>query len=115
LSLLGDGYANEASTLLRLLCLGVLFRAVVMLAISIARVRRRLRRIVAIQVSLCVGVLGIACALIGPLGLTGVGVGYLVTQVVVAAAVVGSVVRELIAARTQSPAPSQRSAAGVSP
>jgi GT2 family glycosyltransferase/O-antigen/teichoic acid export membrane protein len=115
LSLLGDGYASEASTLLRLLCVGVLFRAVVMLAISIARVRRRLRRIVAVQVSLCVGVLGISSALIGPLGLTGVGVGYLVTQLVVATAVAGSVVRELIGPRTRSPAPWRRPAAEVSP
>jgi O-antigen/teichoic acid export membrane protein len=95
LSVYGPAYAAQSSDLLRMLALGVLAKTVTTISFSLARVERRVGRIALVQGALFVLLMGLSWVLMGTLGLDGVGVAYLVTQVVVAAAVLPTVVRAL--------------------
>ena len=95
LSVYGPAYAAQSSDLLRLLALGVLAKTVTTISFSLARVERRVGRIALVQGVLFALLMGLSWVLMGTLGLNGVGVAYLVTQVVVAAAVLPSVLRAL--------------------
>jgi O-antigen/teichoic acid export membrane protein len=95
LSVYGPAYAEQSSDLLRLLALGVLARTVTTISFSLARVERRVGRIALTQGVLFVLLMGLSWVLMGTLGLNGVGVAYLITQVVVAAAVLPTVLRAL--------------------
>ena len=95
LSVYGPAYAAHSSDLLRLLALGVLAKTVTTISFSLARVERRVGRIALVQGVLFALLMGLSWVLMGTLGLNGVGVAYLVTQVVVAAAVLPSVLRAL--------------------
>lgn len=92
LSVFGSSYAENSSTLLRLLALGVVAKAVTTLFFSLARVERRVGRIAVVEASRLVLLLGSAWWLMGELGLVGIGVAYLVTQFLVAAVLVPSIV-----------------------
>ena len=100
LSIYGPAYAERSSDLLRLLALGVLARTVTTISFSLARVERRVGRIALVQGVLFVLLMSLSWVLMGTLGLDGVGVAYLITQVVVAAAVLPSVLRTLRRRRT---------------
>jgi O-antigen/teichoic acid export membrane protein len=80
LSFFGEGYADEGTTLLRLLALSALPNLLVSLAVDVARMRRQLRQVVGLQLALCVLVLGLSRVLLPELGLTGAGVAWLVAQ-----------------------------------
>ena len=95
LSVYGPAYAAQSSDLLRLLALGVLAKTVTTISFSLARVERRVGRIALVQGVLFVLLMGLSWVLMGTLGLNGVGVAYLITQVVVAAAVLPTVLRAL--------------------
>ncbi|MGZ4799203.1 MAG: glycosyltransferase [Acidimicrobiia bacterium] len=95
LSFLGSDYAEHGTLLLRLLALAALFRAVNVLFLSLARVHRRVRQIVAVQALTCVVGLGLALVLLGPLGLPGAGVAVLIAQATTAVCVAPSLVRDL--------------------
>ncbi|MEV4788987.1 lipopolysaccharide biosynthesis protein [Streptomyces tuirus] len=84
LSFFGPAYAEEGTTLLRLLALSALPNLLVSLAVDVARIRRRLRLVVGLQLTLCVCVLGLSTALLPVLGLTGAGVAWLVAQCLLA-------------------------------
>jgi O-antigen/teichoic acid export membrane protein len=84
LSLFGAAYAAEGTNLLRLLALSALPNLLLSVAIDVARARRRLRWAVALQVTMCVLVLGLTHLLLPWLGLVGAGVAWLVTQCVIA-------------------------------
>jgi O-antigen/teichoic acid export membrane protein len=84
LSFFGPQYAEQGTTLLRLLALSALPNLVVSLAVDVARMRRRLRLVVGLQLALCVLVLGLSHVLLPVLGLTGVGVAWLVAQCLIA-------------------------------
>ena len=92
LSVFGSSYAENSSTLLRLLALGVVAKAVTTLFFSLARVERRVGRIAAVEASRLVLLLGSAWWLMGEFGLVGIGVAYLATQFLVAAVLLPSVV-----------------------
>ena len=84
LSLFGASYAHRSTTVLRLLALGVLPNFVTVLAVNIARVRRRLgRAVVALSAEAAIA-LGLATPLLHSMGITGVGVGWVCAQCVVA-------------------------------
>jgi O-antigen/teichoic acid export membrane protein len=104
LSLFGEAYAENSSTLLRLLALGVVAKAVTTLYFSLARVERKVGRIATIEAVRLVLLLGSAWWLMGELGLTGIGIAYLATQFVVAAVLVPAIVRV-----TRDPVPSSPS------
>jgi O-antigen/teichoic acid export membrane protein len=80
----GSGYA-DASTVLRLLALAVVPRAVVLIYLASLRVERRLGAVVAAQAGTCVLMLAGTFLLLPVLSVTGVGVAWLVTQLAVAA------------------------------
>jgi O-antigen/teichoic acid export membrane protein len=92
LAVFGGEYARSGATL-RLLALAVLPKLLVTVFVAVSRVRRRIGRIVAVQALTSTLVLSLALALMGPLGILGVGVAYLASQTVVAAAVLPSLVR----------------------
>ncbi|MYS93093.1 MULTISPECIES: lipopolysaccharide biosynthesis protein [Streptomyces] len=84
LSFFGPGYADQGTTLLRLLALSALPNLLVSVAVDVARMRRRLRMVVGLQLVLCALVLGLSHVLLPVLGLTGAGVAWLVAQCLVA-------------------------------
>jgi O-antigen/teichoic acid export membrane protein len=105
LSLFGESYADNSTTLLRLLALGVVAKSVTTLYFSLARVERKVSRIATIEAVRLVLLLGSAWWLMGKFGLAGIGIAYLATQFVVAAAVVPAIVRVV-----RVPAPASPSA-----
>ncbi|MER6418828.1 hypothetical protein [Streptomyces sp. NPDC001137] len=84
LCLFGAEYSSQATTLLRLLALSALPNLLLSVAIDVARARRRLRWAVALQVAMCVLVLGLTHVLLPRMGVTGAGVAWLVTQCLIA-------------------------------
>jgi O-antigen/teichoic acid export membrane protein len=93
LLLFGENYADNSSTLLRLLAVGVMAKAVTTLYFSLARVERKVSRIAAIEAVRLVLLLGSAWWLMGEFGLAGIGIAYLATQSVVAVVLVPGIVR----------------------
>jgi O-antigen/teichoic acid export membrane protein len=87
LSLFGHRYAEEGTTLLRLLALAALPYFVLTLALSVARVERRLRPAVLAWSGQAVLALGFAAPLVHAMGVTGAGVAWLGSQCAVAAVV----------------------------
>jgi O-antigen/teichoic acid export membrane protein len=80
----GQSYADDGTTVLRLLLLGSIGRSVTVLAICAARAGRRPGRIIRLQAGLAVLIPGAAWVLAGPMGLAGVGVAWAAAQAVVA-------------------------------
>jgi polysaccharide pyruvyl transferase WcaK-like protein/O-antigen/teichoic acid export membrane protein len=87
LSIFGPSYAAHGSTVFRLLLLGSIGRAIVTLEICAARAQRRPMRIVRLQASLAALIPASAWLLAGTSGLTGVGIAYASSQLLVAAGV----------------------------
>lgn len=99
----GAAYAAGASGVLRLLAIASLFRAVVVLYSTVARVRQRGGAILVANASLAV-LLVVATVTFGSwFGLTGVGLGWLLAHVVVALCVLPSLRRLLRAPRGVTP------------
>ncbi len=90
LSLLGDEYEHGA-WLLRLLALSAVPYVVVAMAVTRARVERRMRTVLATYVTLCAVVLVTGVPLLAAIGVEGLGIAWLLGQTVVAA---GLLVRE---------------------
>jgi GT2 family glycosyltransferase/O-antigen/teichoic acid export membrane protein len=95
LSFLGPDYAEHGTVLLRLLALAAAFRAVNVLFLSLARVHRRVRQIVAVQALTCIVGLGLALVLLDPFGLPGAGLAVLIAQATTAVCVLPSLIRDL--------------------
>ena len=94
LGVLGADYAHAGTRLLQLLALTLPFLAVNVLYVTLARLARRVRRIVAVQVVTAAIVLGVSAELLSTHGITAVGIGFLVGQAAVAVVVLPSVVRQ---------------------
>jgi O-antigen/teichoic acid export membrane protein len=86
LSLYGDAYAANSTDLLRVVALAVLPRIVVVVWMSMNRVRQRLGRILAVQAVLTTSVLGLSVVLVPSSGILAVGVAHLAVQTVLAVA-----------------------------
>jgi O-antigen/teichoic acid export membrane protein len=95
LSIYGHEYAVHGATLFRLMGIAVLPRAVTSFYIVLCRVERRVSRVALAQGALFASIVGLSWWLMGHLGLNGLGVGYLISQVVVAAAVFPSILKML--------------------
>jgi O-antigen/teichoic acid export membrane protein len=95
LTVFGKGYAQSSATLLRLLLLAVLPKLLVAIFVAVSRVQKRVGRIIVVQALTSTLVLSLSLAFVGRLGILGVGVAYLISQAVVAAAVLPSLVRLL--------------------
>nr|WP_234338428.1 lipopolysaccharide biosynthesis protein [Streptomyces sp. NRRL F-5727] len=84
----GQGYADNGSTVLRLLAAGALPRVAVELYIGVLRVQGRTGMLAAVQGGMCVLVLGSATVLLGPYGISGAGMAVLGGMTVMAVACV---------------------------
>lgn len=96
LGIFGRSYAAEGTMLLRLLALATLPNIVNVLYLSVARVQRRMIRVVAIQGALCMLILSLSFLLIGKYGILGVGVACLVSQSLVAIALLLTWLRPIV-------------------
>ncbi len=76
----GRGYARADAGVLRLLALSALPTLITNTAISVARSQRRMRTVVGIQIAITALVWGISAALMGRLGIAGVGAAWLIAQ-----------------------------------
>jgi O-antigen/teichoic acid export membrane protein len=84
LMIFGPDYAAEGTDLLRLLALSLLPNSIVWLFIGTARVKNHPLHVVLVQGSLCVLVLGSSYLLLQVEGITGVGIAWLLSQVLLA-------------------------------
>ncbi|MFD1523543.1 hypothetical protein [Pseudonocardia yunnanensis] len=82
LSLLGDTYAEEGTSLLRLMAAALPFTIVHGMYIAVSRVKQQMGRVVVMQTLSAVIVVVLALVLVTPLGIDGVGVAYLCAEVV---------------------------------
>jgi O-antigen/teichoic acid export membrane protein len=95
LALFGARYADAGSNILRLFAVAVLPKLVLIVFVATSRVQRRVGRIMLVNASVSVLVVSLALITMGDLGVAGVGAGYLIGQLVVAAAVLPSLLRLL--------------------
>jgi O-antigen/teichoic acid export membrane protein len=100
----GADYADNGTTLLRVLAAAAVPNVLVALALAVARVQHRGRMIFVIQAVQCLLVLGLAQILLPHHGIEGVGVAWLVSQVVVAAGVLAGPLRALLVPARRRPA-----------
>ena len=119
LQVFGGEYSDEGAMLLRLLALGVLPHGVNAVCLGVARARRQLRVLFAIQAAQACLFLALAVVLLPALGIAGAGIAFLVGQSTVALAAFISQIGPLLrAGRPQSPlevgAAASRRDAGVS-
>jgi O-antigen/teichoic acid export membrane protein len=104
LQVFGGRYSDEGATLLRLLALGVLPHGVNAVCLGVARARRQLRVIFAIQAAQAGSFVALAVVFLPALGIAGVGVAFLLSQSTVALAAFISQIGPLLrAGRPQSP------------
>ena len=89
LGFFGPWYASQGSLTLRLLALSALPNAVVALAVSKARVARRMKTVMVVLLGLSGLVLGLTVVLVPRLGIEGGGIAWLTAQLVVATAILG--------------------------
>lgn len=85
LGVFGKGYASEGAPLLRLLALCSLTRVLIEVFFGVLRAQSRTALLALLQGVLCVLVLGLTLALLGPLGIVGAGWAELGSLVVIAA------------------------------
>jgi O-antigen/teichoic acid export membrane protein len=115
LHFLGPGYPS-ATGVLRLLALSAIPALITNTAISVTRSQRNMRMVTGIQVVICLLVWALSATLMGPLGITGVGVAWLAAQTVTALALVAWPRLWLPARRSpaqQAPLPEQAAWPGV--
>jgi O-antigen/teichoic acid export membrane protein len=84
LRVLGQDYADNATLLLQLLALSAIPNVVITAYLSMVRVHRRMRAVVAATAALVAGVVVLSVALMPVIGVTGAGVAWLVSQTAVA-------------------------------
>ena len=102
LQIFGSGYSAEGTTLLRLLALSAIPNIITALFTSIARAQRRVAAIVAVAATICTLVLTLSHIFMDVYGITGVGLAWLVSQVVVAGVIVLTQLRPLWSGRNQA-------------
>ncbi len=106
LLMFGDGYAQHATDLMRLIALAALPRAVVELYLGALRALRRAGMIVFVQFAMAAMAIGGSQLLLPSHGITGVGMAILGSQTVTALAVLPSL-RRIATGRSGSPEPAR--------
>lgn len=92
----GQAYADEGSSLLRLLMIGMVPNAIVTLGISVARIEHRGRIVVSVQGAHCVAVLLFSALLLPSLGIDAVGYVWTVSQTVLALVLLATLLRPVL-------------------
>lgn len=95
LRIFGDAYATHGTTLLRLMALAAPATVITTVYTSVLRVRRKVGRIVLVQVLIGSTVVTLSTVLIPRLGVTGVGVAYLLAEGVVGLALAVPLLRSI--------------------
>ena len=90
LSVFNPAYASAADGLLRLLALAALPHGVNAIYLAVARVRRQVERVIAVQATMAAVALGLSVALLGRMGIAGVGVAWLIAQTSVATVILAT-------------------------
>lgn len=111
----GGEYVDEGSGVLRLLALASIARAVVCLYLAVARLQGRGRAILAVQGVVFAGVVSLSLALAEPLGLEGIGIGWLGGNALAAVVVAPALVRLVRRARAASAAGEADALDGIGP
>jgi O-antigen/teichoic acid export membrane protein len=99
LQLFGSAYAEEGTALLRWLLLGALPNIVTAWFIGMSRVRNHPRSIVLVQGSFSVLMLSLSFLLLTRMGITGIGLAWFISQTVIAAALLPSLLNTIRHAR----------------
>ena len=94
LRILGPAYEANGTTLLRLVAVTLPFMAVNVLYVTFARLARRVRRVLSIQVSIAAIVLTLASVFLSHFGVAGVGLAFLIGHGAVSFVVFPSVFRQ---------------------
>lgn len=94
LRVLGAQYATHGTALLRLVALALPFMAVNVLYVTYARLARRVRRVLAIQVGIAATVLTLTVVLLDRFGIAGAGLAFLIGQAAASFVVFPSVFRQ---------------------
>jgi O-antigen/teichoic acid export membrane protein len=84
LSIFGQDYASNGATLLRLLGIAILPKAVNNLFLGISRVQRQMGKVIVVQASLAILVLSLSYLFSLNFGITGIGIAWLVSATTVA-------------------------------
>jgi O-antigen/teichoic acid export membrane protein len=101
LRLSGPAYAAEGVPVLRWLSLSIIPGVVVSVYLSMARVRQELRQIVLVEGAVAGLSLGLSYGLLRPLGVTGVGIAFMISTTLVALALLPSLWPTVHAWRSQ--------------
>ena len=101
----GQQYVDAGTGVLRLLALASIARAIVCLYVAIARLQSRGSAILLAQGAVFAGVVALALALSGPMGLEGIGLAWLAGNAAVALVVAPSLVRLLRSGTAPAPEP----------
>ncbi|MFM8321379.1 MAG: lipopolysaccharide biosynthesis protein [Chloroflexota bacterium] len=107
LHLFGQNYAAEAGWLLRLLSLATLPQIITGLYFGVSRVRRSVWGVAAVHSSLFVMNMALSYLLLGRLGVTGVGIAWLINQTLVALVLFFTQLRPLLWAPRAAVGPAQ--------
>jgi O-antigen/teichoic acid export membrane protein len=92
----GRTYSDAGSPLLRLLAIGLLPNIVVVLGVAVARVEHRGMAVVAPQAAHAILVIGLSAILLPTIGITGVGVAWLLSQSMLAIVLLATTLRPLL-------------------
>jgi O-antigen/teichoic acid export membrane protein len=92
----GQAYADEGSSLLRLLMIGMVPNAIVTLGISVARIEHRGRIVVSVQGAHCVAVLLFSALLLPSLGIDAVGYVWTASQTALALVLLATLLRPVL-------------------
>jgi O-antigen/teichoic acid export membrane protein len=92
----GEAYADEGAGVMRLLALGQIPNALVVLGITLARIQHRGTVVVAVLAAQAVLLLGLSALLLPDMGIEAVGLAWTVTQTVVAAVLLGGPLRPFL-------------------
>jgi O-antigen/teichoic acid export membrane protein len=103
LLIFGPDYSDQGALLLRLLALGVLPHGVNTVCLGVARVRRQLRVLFAVQAAQAILFLTLAVLFLQGMGIAGVGLGFLVSQSAVAVVVFVTQIYPLLGAGRSAP------------
>lgn len=102
LQIFGENYATQGTSTLRLLALASLPYAVISLYVSYCRVRKRTNRIIFVSGSLFLLSVSTSHILLPVLGISGVGVAWLISQVLIAIVLIATELRPILRPNAQT-------------
>jgi O-antigen/teichoic acid export membrane protein len=99
LRIFGGAYPQEGAMVLRLLCLATIPNVIIAVGLSVARLQHKGRVVLVIQGTLCILTLGLSVFLLPRLGINGVGVACLASQLAVALWLLFGILRPILLLR----------------